>query len=646
MKKLAYMLLAGTVLWQACKSDADFLQRPPSNILEEDQVWQHSDLILSVLADLYDRYPDYNTNGNSTVSPSLENWSEFAQFDEAFASEAGQYGRHKWQNLDYNYPGQITSHDHFSTYWDYTYIRDLNQFIANDSSALAIPAADRTRYMAEARFLRAAAYFEEVKRVGGVPIITNVLTYDYSGDPSYLQHPRNKESEVYDFVLNELEGIKDSLPANADDKSRASKGAVLAMESRAALYAASIAKYGSTKPATLLPGGETGIPASMATAYYTKALKAAQELIAMNVYALYTKKSDNLADNFASVFYDKSSPETIFAKDYKLKSGKVEGWTLANSPRTSQEEQQGSRLDPSLNLVAIFEKLDNTFAPPAITNSDGSPKLYDNPMDLFADRDARLQGTVIIPGASFKGFTTDIFAGLQTPAGKVYSGADFGQIITLAEDGKPHQVVGVDGPIDNKELGTQTGFLIRKYMDPSIGSGRIGTQSEVWWIRFRYAEVLLNAAEAAFELGDAATAAGYLNQVRRRAGFTTDLLPAQITFDRIVHERKVELAFEGHEFYDMKRWRIADIAWNGLRMTAADVVSNLDKATRINTMVWALWPYKVLNPGGATDGKWLFKIVLPSNVTEAHRFQLGNYYSAIAQDIINNNPKIIKNPNQ
>ena len=646
MKKLLYILCAGTVLWTACKSDADFLQAPPSNILEEDQVWQHSDLVLSVLADLYDRYPDYNTQGNNTFAQSLENWAEFANFDEAFASEAGQYYRHKNQTYDYFYPGYQPNNSGFTTYWDYTYLRDINLFIQKDSLATAIPPADRTRYMAEARFLRAAVYFEEVKRLGGVPVITTPLTYDYSGDPSSLQFPRAKESEVYDFVISELEAIKTSLPDDANEKSRATKAAALALESRAALYAGSIAQYGSTKPQVTLPGGEVGIPASLANGYYTKALAAAKEIITANNYALYQKKTDNLSENFASIFYDKANPEVIFAKDYKLKSGKVEGWTLSNQPRTSQEEQQGSRLNPSLNLVSIFEKLDNTFAPLPISNPDASPMLYDDPQDLFAGRDARLEGTVIVPGSSFKGFTTDIFAGLQTPAGKVYSGTDFGQKMTLAEDGQLHQVVGVDGPVDGKELGTQTGFLVRKYQDPSIGSGRIGTQSEVWWIRFRYAEVLLNAAEAAFQLGQTNDAAGYIDQVRRRAGFTTDLTAAQITFDRIVHERKVELAFEGHEFYDMKRWRLADVVWNGVNMSAADVVSNLGSATRINTMVYGLYPYKMFNPGGANDGKWLFKIYLPSNVTVAHQFRLGNYYSQISQDIINNNPKIVKNPNQ
>ncbi|HEY0273620.1 MAG TPA: RagB/SusD family nutrient uptake outer membrane protein [Chitinophaga sp.] len=342
MKKLAYILLAGALCWSACKSDADFLQQPPSNILTEDQVWQHSDLILSVLADLYDRYPDYNVNGNNATAPSLENWAEFANFDEAFPSEAGQYYRAKVQNIDYFYPQLVYSHGSYSTYWDYTYLRDLNLFISKDSFALAIPGPDRSRFMAEARFLRAAMFFEEAKRVGGVPIITAPLTYNYSGDPSYLQHARNKESEVYDFVISELEGIKDSLPNDANDKSRASKGAALAMESRAALYAASIAKYGVSKPATMLPGGETGIPASMASDYYTKALKAAQELIGMSVYALYTKKSDNLADNFASVFYDKGSPETIFVKDYKLKSGKIEGWTSPTSPAPRRKSSRAA----------------------------------------------------------------------------------------------------------------------------------------------------------------------------------------------------------------------------------------------------------------------------------------------------------------
>jgi len=98
--------------------------------------------------------------------------------------------------------------------------------------------------------------------------------------------------------------------------------------------------------------------------------------------------------------------------------------------------------------------------------------------------------------------------------------------------------------------------------------------------------------------------------------------------------------------FDNKRWRIADKVWNGKKITAAELEAGVGKATAPNTMAYGLWPYKVYDPGASNDGKWIYKIVKPDEVTAAHRFQLGNYYSTINQDIISNNPKIVKNPNQ
>ena len=166
------------------------------------------------------------------------------------------------------------------------------------------------------------------------------------------------------------------------------------------------------------------------------------------------------------------------------------------------------------------------------------------------------------------------------------------------------------------------------------------------YIRYRYGEVLLNAAEAAFELGQPELAAEYMNQVRRRAGFTTDLTPADITFDRIVHERRVELAFEGHQLWDLKRWRLAHIKLNGENMDERMLTQNIGEAEKIRTQVFGLWPYKIYNPGGANHNKWIYDIVKPSAVTGADRFRLGNYYSEINEDIRNRNPLIIRNPNQ
>ncbi|WP_316801257.1 RagB/SusD family nutrient uptake outer membrane protein [Pedobacter frigidisoli] len=631
MKKYIYTLAAVAVLSfaQSCKKDSDFLDKKPTSTLAVDAVWKDPNLVLSVLGDLYDTFPDFQRT---------ESWWLFADFDEGFASAGGDYFRH--QNIDYNYDSW--------NYWDYGYIRQLNLFLKRGEEATELAAADKARLIAEARFIRAGVYFEMVKRMGGVPIITVPLEYDYSGNPEYLQFPRAKESEVYDFVIAELEAIKSILPDDGGQKARATKGAALAMKARAALYAASSAKYGYSQLS--LPGGEVGIPASAASGYYTKALNAAKELINGGKYSLYTK-NPNLSENFASLFTDKANnPEVIFVKDYKLKTNRTHGFTIDNQPRSSAEEAQGGRLNPSLNLVQSFEKLDNTYASLASVDGSGNAIYYTNIGDIFAGRDARLAGTVILPGSQFKSKTVDIWAGYQLGDGSIVTGNAFAQTRDNVLPGITGsvQVVGGDGPVDGLEFSAQSGFYVRKYLDPAPGSGQIGTRSEVWWVRYRYAEVLLNAAEAAFELGDAATAAQYMKPVRDRAGLTTALTAANISFDRIVHERKVELAFEGHELWDMKRWRIADKVWNGSNMSTTDFINatNIGSATRTSTQVFGLWPYKYYNPGNVNNGKYIFKVIKPSRVTAAHRFRLGNYYSMIPQGVLNGNPKIVRNPNQ
>ncbi|RFM35212.1 RagB/SusD family nutrient uptake outer membrane protein [Chitinophaga silvisoli] len=630
MRKYLLIISAALVFVFGCKKDADFLQTDPSNILTDEAVWKSESLVLSVLADLYNRYVDQQT---------ITNWPEYTNFDEAFPSQASEYWR--VQQIDYPYD--------WWRLWDYGQIRDLNLFIQKCSAATALSEEARTRFLGEARFLRAALYFEEVKRMGGVPLITEPMTYNFSGDPTYLQHARAKESEVYDFVIAEMDTIKTMLPDDPATQSRATKGVALAMQARAALYAGSIAKYGVSTPSVFTAGGEVGIPADKAEGYYTKALAAAQELINGGKYSLYQKKTEDLQDNFAAAFYDKANnPEVIFAQDFKLKSGKVQGWTITNQPWSSAEEQQGGRVNPSLNLAEQFEKLDNTYAPFA-TNAGSDYIYYDNPGDIFAGRDARLGGTIMLPGSKFKGKALDIWAGIMywnNGAYSIISGDTYGEIGNIPGGPTGVQVVGMDGPIDGKEYSAQTGFLVRKFMDPTVGSGQLGTQSEVWWVRYRYAEVLLNAAEAAFELNQPAVAAGYMNTVRARAGLTIPLAATDITFDRIVHERKVELAFEGHELFDNKRWRLAHKVWNGESLSAAEVISNIGKADKVNTQIYGLWPYKIYNPGSANNGKYVYKVVKSANVTAAHRFNLGNYYSSISADILSNNPKLVKNPNQ
>ena len=643
MKKiLSIATLAVLIVTAGCKKDSSFLDIPPIQVLPQEVVFSDPALVLSVLGDLYNRQLDFSGLDNG--------WQSFADFSESFPSENGSY-----------YIVQRTGWDYGSwSTWDYGYIRDLNLFIERDSASTTLSTGDRARFLAEGRFLRANYYFEMVKRMGGVPLVLSSMTYDYKGDAGYLQSPRSSESAIYDFVISEAEAIKNDLPSDFNEKSRATKAAALAMETRAALYAGSIAKYHSAYPQLSLPGGEVGISSTLAAGYYTKALAAAKEIINVSDggngqagdYKLYNSLP-NLSDNFASIFLDKSSvnQESIFIEDFKANAGKTHGFTTNDQPYSiSDEGGDAGRLDPSLNLVEAFEKLDNTYARLPTTDGSGNPIYYgintDGSFDIFNNRDARLAGTVLLPNGLFKGKRTDIWAGYQLADGSVITSDEAGNLKTLPGSTTAVQVVGKDGPINGLEFRTQSGFYVRKWLDPTVGSGRRGRGSDVPFIRYRYAEVLLNAAEAAFELGQTQLAADYMNKVRARAGLTTPLTAAQITFDRVVHERRVELAFEGHYFYDLKRWALAHIVWDGNAMSQSDLVSNIGSATKRSTQPWGLWPYKIYAPGTANDGKWIFKETLPAKVTGANLFRFGNYYSAIDDGIRAANPKIVRQPNQ
>lgn len=657
MKKILFVTMFGLLLsvW-GCKKDSEFLNVPPIQVLPEDVAFSDPALVLSILGDLYNRQLDFSaldnrlnpeTRPNEPNNPETEaGWRTFTDFSESFPSENGSAFIVQRTGWDYG---------EWRVDWarSYGYIRDLNLFIQRDSAATKLNEADKTRFMAEARFLRANYYFEMVKRMGGVPLITNTLEYDYKGDATSLQSPRAKESEIYDFIISEAEAIKNQLPADANVKSRASKAAALAMEARAALYAASIAKYGAIRtPQVSLPGGEVGIPASMAPGYYAKALAAAQEIIngSAGPYQLY-KVLPDLSDNFAAIFLDKGSvnQESIFIEDFRV-GGKTHGFTTNNQPFSISDEAGSSdagRLNPSLNLVQSYERLDNTYAPMATTDASGNPLYYTDQLDIFAGRDARLAGTVLLPNGLFKGKRVDIWAGYQLADGSILSSDNFVNEKPLPGTTDPVQVVGSDGTVNGLENRSQTGFYIRKYLDPTIGSGRRGRGSEVAYIRYRYAEVLLNAAEAAFELGQLDVASGFINQVRSRAGLNTPIVLNNVDgFDRVVHERRVELAFEGHLLFDYKRWRIAHIVWDGTPTSLTDLRTNIGMATDKSTQPWGLWSYKYYNPGNPNNGKWIFKEVLPTRVTGANRFQFGNYYSAIRNEVLGANPKIVRQPNQ
>ncbi|RYE36385.1 MAG: RagB/SusD family nutrient uptake outer membrane protein [Sphingobacteriaceae bacterium] len=634
MKNIKKCLIVsiGLVISTASACKKDFLERQPVTVVADEDLWKDQKLIVGLLANYYNRIP---TDMGLTDQVGSQ-WRNMANYDDAMWS--GQ------TNADLEARNNIINYGNSNWFlYDYGFIRDLNLAIENTDKygAATLTEAQRTQLKAEFRFIRAYQYFEMVKREGGVPLVTKQLIYDYSGDASPLQQPRAKEAEVYDFIASEMDAIQNDIGNSTDaskfaDVTRANKYTCLALKSRAMLYAASIAKYNAQlTPGIVTANGEVGIPASRAPEYYQKALDASKAVINSGFYALYNS-NPNLGENFYEAIRNKTgNKEVLFVRDFLTAKAKKHAFTYDNIARGLREDNlSSSSVTPSLNLVESYDYLDGSNGALRTTTANGDYIYYNNLTDIFANKDARLYGTVIYPGAPFKGATVTMQAGVLVwnAATNSYQAVEGSDLATNYTDGRT--LVAASGPHRSIAEVSNTGFYMRKFIDQGGGTSTRGILSDVWWVWFRLSEMYLDAAEAAFELGQTADAVTYINPVRARAGFTGANLynAATLTRDKIRAEFRTEFAFEDHRVWDLKRWRIADQVWNG-------------NATNPNAVVYALYPYRIVRPGDAArDGKFVFVKMVAPRFKAPRFFQQFNYYSRFDQAIINNNPKIIQNP--
>ncbi len=608
----------------------DYLTTEPQTILTDEQVWSDPNLVLGVLSNYYTRLPDHLHLEQLAAHENIwATWDEFLWSGNPAADGSNQI-------TQYAYSTASAWNEH------YALIRDIHVAIdgIEASTSPLMSAGEKSAFTAELRFMRAWVYFDLVKRMGGVPILREQLVYDFSGDPSYLQVPRDSEEEVYDFLDAELTEIAPLL-GNAGDPSRANRYTALALKSRAMLYAGSLARHNNEMAAPItLPGGEVGIPASRATDYYQKSLDASREIIESGAYSLHQSDSDPGQAFYEVITLKSGNPEVIWAKDYSAAGGRTHNFTVCTVALSVAMDacgnSQPAALSPWLQLVETFDHLDG---------SDGAMRgvgtgsntaagqanwiFYDRPQDIFAEKDARLWGTVIYPGSVARGSEIQLQAGIYVwndAAGK-YDKIE-GTTNSTWDDGGV--LTGFDGPKEFQGNITPTGFYPRKFIDPNPAGGTATAGSDVWWVRFRLGEIYMNATEAAFELGLQNEALDYINTLRERAGHPPNSL-ATLSRDKIRSERWAELAFEDHRHWDLKRWRIAHEVWDG---TQASETAN----------AYSLWGYRVVHPGHPNDGTYVYDKIRATRQTRPRYFRLGNYYSEIPATVLNNNQQLVPNP--
>lgn len=560
------------------------LDRKPLNIISDDEVWNSEEMVDIYLASLYDAIPIGFVNRVNEA-----NFTDESSFmDGIYVSGYGN----AWLSLN-------------TTMYDW--IRKANYFLERIKTSTL--SEDKIKaFSAEVHFIRAYYYFDLARKYGGMPLITTVQNFD--NNLAELQVPRNKEVEMWDFISQEIDSAIAGLPETRDaaGANRATKYVALALKSRAMLYAGSIAKYGEVQL-----GGLVGIPAEKAKNYFTQALEASREVMDNGPYALYTKQYDpatktgDPAANYQNIFLDEGNNEVIFQKAYSYpdKAHSYDNWNIPEGFTTNN----GSSTAPTLEMVQSYEYVDG---------SPGDLKVnqeYDSPTAIFDGKDPRFEGT-ILHGGSTTGWGRDV----QIYRG-IYSGGKLYSSLAPFPDDPSRRQVGLDGPFTEGNFG-KTGFYIKKYMNMANRVVEPG-YSDQNYIDIRYAEVLLNFAEAALELGtDQTQALDAINQIRGRAGIKL-LSASELTLDKVRHERKIELAFEGKRFWDIRRWRIGTDLFR-------------------NTYVHGLWPYLKYANGKYT---YTYQVVQGYPIDEGFPriFEQKDYYSNLAA-YVNSNPNIVNNP--
>lgn len=427
-------------------------------------------------------------------------------------------------------PGNITSLDGNAWSRNYRGIRRVNLFLREEPSFPAssqFPQLLKTRWRAEARLLRAYYYFELMKRWGGVPMVGDqVLTMN---DDCNIE--RSSVQEVAQYIMREIS--PDSVGSCYNDLYRAhrgltaeqqaevghvNKGVALALLSRLKLYLASPLYTENDSDGEKIRK-------------WREAADAAKKLMDENVYSLYL--GDHWMLFAMSNIDDFPNSEMIMLKQMGQNSSIEE----TNSPYGFTQRTANGRTSPSQNLVDAFLTADGKSIYVDYDPANGYIPEY-NPQDPYTGRDPRLARTVFINGSQWLKQTIETF----------------------------------DGGTHRKQVGastyTRTGYYLKKFLGNNDTKDSYVSCYHPYQI-FRYAEILLNYAEAMNECeptNDAEITRGLI-ELRKRAGIApgADLrygLPVTYTQDlmrRIIrNERRIEMAFEEQRFWDIRRWKICD----------------------------------------------------------------------------------------
>jgi hypothetical protein len=523
MKKYIYKYVASAALvltTTALSSCNDMFRDAPINQISETKVWESPQLLDEYVNAWYRNMSD----GFDIYVPSIALVKSASRYYMPWFADQVVPSKNDWYNAGYG--DLLKGNEQEITNWArmtwinyYTQIQSINTLLEN--SGKIANGEQKDRLLGEAHFFRAYYYYMAWRKFGGPLLI------DHTYDPLHSQEkfPRASYKQTVDFIIAEAKQAADMLPTtyNASDKGRATKGAALMLQAKTYFWASSSIFQNKEKD-------YLGFTDDQSAAMLQKAKEAYDSLFATNVYDLVPITSttqDGIKNEYRNIFLTKNSQESIFE--------------VQHSDDGDYANKFGHKLDR--NAASPFFTGTTAGYTPTQNHVDEygmqEGKTYDA-RHPYEGRDYRFYANILYDGSIFKGHKMDI-----------------------------HYTNGTAG-VDLKAYGTSTSAAVTRtgyYMGKFVDEAQAIDDNETYaskqnYIIWRYAEALLDYAEIMFRLGDTDEALAMVNKIRDRVHMP---LLQSITWQQIVNERRVEMAFEETTYWDMFRWGEAVEKMNGLQ---------------------------------------------------------------------------------
>jgi hypothetical protein len=507
MKKMFFSVTVSVCFLMGCTKE-NFLDQTTTTDLSQVSVFADSARSMDFLANIYSSI-GFSASPSRFFEAGLDACSDEAEGPQS----AGITTYNQFAT------GSVSAYSVANDAWNipYSQIRAVNQFLKN-LPVIAFNDNLKRRTRGEALFLRAWYYSILIKHYGGVPLVGDTI---YTAQDKIVT-ARNTYEECVNYIIGQCDQAAALVSASYSglDYGRVTKGACLALKARVLLYAASPLFNGGNTGAGGL-GSIVGYPAADANRWKLAA-DAAKAVIDMSLYSLH-ENSTKPGYGFYELFQLRRNEEYIFAR---MNPNNKDLENLWRPPSRGGSTRDGSF--PYQNLVDAFETKNGK----KITDAGSG---YD-PANPYANRDPRLDYTVTHNLSSIY-----VAYGALSP--------------TYTYDGEPNG--------DGFGVGTPTGYYGNKMCNDEVIPNYFFHDSPRCFPLIRFAEILLMYAEALNEVSGASSEVySAVESVRKRAGLDPYQLPTGMSRDdmrkAIQHERQVELAFEAHRFWDVRRWKIAE----------------------------------------------------------------------------------------